>query len=167
MTGDVVLSAPAIQDRVRALALDVRRAVPQGLCLVGVLRGAAMFMADLARAIPGEVRLEYLMASSYGAARESQGVVRVGHITGDVFGLHVVVVEDIVDTGRTADAVLRTLYRMRPASLRLCSLLDKPSRRVVPVTLDFKGFEVADEFVAGYGLDAAGLYRNLPDVRLA
>jgi hypoxanthine phosphoribosyltransferase len=159
-----LISADAIAARVAALGQDIAREVPGGdLTVIGVLRGAFVFMADLVRAIPRPLRCDFLGVRSYGDATVSSGIVE---ITSDLLlpiaGEHVVLVEDIVDTGLTLRYLLEILEARRPASLRVCSLLSKPSRRRVEVPLHHVGFEVADQFVVGYGLDAAQQYRNLP-----
>src|SRR5690606_4965018 len=137
-------------------------AVP--ITCIGVLRGAVPFMADLTRAIPGPVFCEYLGVSSY-RGTESTGAVQLRQDLGaKIAGQHCILVEDIVDTGTTVEWLLRMLGEQPPASLRVATLLDKPSRRVVPVPIDYVGFRVPDVFVVGYGLDYDGLYRNLPHV---
>jgi hypoxanthine phosphoribosyltransferase len=131
--------------------------------LVCVLKGAFMFLADLTRHLEIRHEVDFMETSSYGARTESSGVVRILlDLERNIEGRHVVIVEDIVDSGRTLDYVTRNLETRDPASLRVCTLLNKPSRRVIDVPLDFVGFEVPDEFVVGYGLDFAEAYRNLP-----
>lgn len=133
--------------------------------LVGVLKGAVVFLADLMRAIDGPVECDFIAVSSYGESTRSSGIVRLTKdLSASIEGRDVLVVEDIVDTGRTLAYLLRNLQTRQPRSLRVCTLLDKPSRRAVPVTLDYVGFAVPDRFVVGYGLDHAGLHRNLPYV---
>jgi hypoxanthine phosphoribosyltransferase len=148
---------------VAALGSDIAARLPEGaLTAVGILRGAFVFMADLVRAIPRDVRCDFMGVRSYGAATETSGVVQ---ITSDlrlpISGQHVLLVEDIVDTGLTLRYLLDLLQAQAPASLQVCTLLNKPSRRRVEVPLDFVGFEIPDRFVVGYGLDAAQRYRNL------
>jgi hypoxanthine phosphoribosyltransferase len=133
--------------------------------LVGVLKGAVVFLADLMRAIDGPVECDFIAVSSYGESTRSSGIVRLTKdLSASIEGRDVLVVEDIVDTGRTLAYLLRNLQTRQPRSLRVCTLLDKPSRRAVPVTLDYVGIAVPDRFVVGYGLDHAGLHRNLPYV---
>ena len=149
-----------------ALGNEIAVRLPEGsFAAVGILRGAFVFMADLVRAIPRDVRCDFLGVRSYGAATETSGVVQ---ITSDlrlpISGKHVLLVEDIVDTGLTLRYLLDLLQAQGPASLQVCTLLNKPSRRRVEVPLDFVGFEIPDRFVVGYGLDAAQKYRNLPYV---
>ncbi len=163
-----LLSAERIAGRVNEIGAAIARdhSGDRPLWLVGALKGAAFFLADLARAVDRDDRIDFIQASSYGSATESSGNVRiVRDLDHDIAGCHVILVEDIVDSGRTANVLLRLLRgRARPASLRLATLLDKPSRRVEPVAIDYRGFEVDDQFVVGYGLDAAERYRNLPGV---
>ncbi len=130
---------------------------------IGVLRGAVVFMADLARAIKVPVMLDFMAVSSYGAGTNSSGVVRIlKDLDEDVAGKHVLVVEDIIDSGLTLTYLLENLKSRNPASLRLCTLLNKPDRRKIKVNIDYNGFTVPDYFVVGYGLDYAEKYRNLP-----
>jgi len=131
--------------------------------LVCVLKGAFMFLADLVRHLDMRHEVDFMEISSYGSGTASSGVVRILlDLEQNIEGRHVLVVEDIVDSGRTLDYVIRNLQTRRPASLRICTLLNKPSRREIEIPLDWVGFEVPDEFVAGYGLDFAEVYRNLP-----
>jgi len=131
--------------------------------LVSILKGALPFLADLMRAIPIRLSLDFLEVSSYGAGTTSSGVVRIlKDLAHPIEGRHVLVVEDILDTGHTLSFVLDHLRGQRPASVALCTLLDKPARRVVGVTPDYRGLEIPDKFVVGYGLDYAERYRNLP-----
>jgi len=131
--------------------------------LVGILTGAVIFLADLMRAIPGPVQCDFMAVSSYGATSRSSGVVKItADLSASVEGRDVVVVEDIIDTGRTIGYLRRNLETRHPRSVRVCALLDKIERREVPVELEYVGFTIPNEFVVGYGLDFAGLYRNLP-----
>lgn len=161
---EVYLSAEAIATRVRQLGREVRnaRAADDVLVVVGVLKGSFVFMADLVRAIEGPVQCEFLGVSSY-VGTESSGAVRITQdLAAEIEGRHVVLVEDVVDTGLTLDYLRRMLWQRNPASLQIVALLDKPSRRTVPVNVDLVGFEIPDLFVVGYGLDLHQLYRNLP-----
>ena len=167
----VLLSAQQIQSRVTALAAAIDADYPEAqasrLHLVVALKGACFFAVDLARAIRRGVSMDFVAASSYGARSQSSGRIRVTkNLDNDIAGLDVVLVEDIVDTGRTANYIARMLLAQRPRSLRIATLLDKPSRRIEPVNLDYVGFEVPDEFAVGYGLDFDECYRNLPDIRV-
>ncbi|MFN8606403.1 MAG: hypoxanthine phosphoribosyltransferase [Vulcanimicrobiota bacterium] len=131
--------------------------------VVVVLKGSAMFASDLLRQLCISVQVDYIGTSSYGDATESSGHVRiVKDIGASLQGRHVIIIEDIVDTGLTLDYLLRTLKLREPASLKICALLDKPSRRKVNVPVDYVGFSIEDRFVIGYGLDFASRYRNLP-----
>jgi hypoxanthine phosphoribosyltransferase len=133
--------------------------------LVGVLKGAVVFLADLMRAIEAPCECDFIAVSSYGASTRSSGIVELTKdLSMPIDGREVLVVEDIVDTGRTLTYLLRNLETRQPASVRVCALLDKAARREVPVSLDYVGFTIPDEFVVGYGLDYAGLFRNLPYV---
>jgi hypoxanthine phosphoribosyltransferase len=161
-----LISAQDIAARVADLGREIATRLPDGaLTAVGVLRGAFVFMADLVRAIPRDVRCDFLGVRSYGAATETSGVVQItSDLSLPVAGQHVLLVEDIVDTGLTLRYLLDLLQAREPASLHVCTLLSKPSRRRVDVPLDFVGFEIPDRFVVGYGLDAAQQYRSLPYV---
>jgi len=131
--------------------------------LVCVLKGAFVFLADLTRQLDMRHEVDFMEVSSYGAGTESTGIVRILlDLEQSIEGRHVLVVEDIVDSGRTLDYMVRNLRTRGPASVRVCALLSKPSRREVDVQLDWVGFEVPNEFVVGYGLDYAEAYRNLP-----
>jgi hypoxanthine phosphoribosyltransferase len=161
-----LISAQDIAARVTALGSEIAARLPQGaLTAVGILRGAFVFMADLVRVIPRDVHCDFLGVRSYGAATETSGVVQItSDLSLPISGQHVLLVEDIVDTGLTLRYLLDLLQAQGPASLHVCTLLNKPSRRLVEVPLDFVGFEIPDRFVVGYGLDAAQKYRNLPYV---
>jgi len=159
-----LLSAPQIAERVTALGAEIAARTPEGqLTVIGVLRGAFIFMADLVRAIPRPLRCDFLGVRSYGDATVSSGIVE---ITSDLLlpiaGEHVLLVEDIVDTGLTLKYLVEILEARHPKSLSVCALLSKPSRRRVDVKVDHVGFEVPDQFVVGYGLDAAQQHRSLP-----
>ncbi len=133
--------------------------------LVGILKGSFVFMADLVRALDFPLELDFIRLSSYGGGTQSSGSIIIEQrLRSSVRGRHVLVVEDIVDTGITVAFLLDHLKRKKPASLALCALLDKPSRRRVPVTINYLGTTVPDKFLVGYGLDFNEKYRNLPDV---
>lgn len=159
-----LLTAARLRARVRALGRRISADYAgRDLHLIGVLHGAFVFMADLVREIGRPMTCDFLRVSSYGAGTVSSGRLRMSiDFDRPIRGRDVLLVEDIVDTGRTASKVLASLRRKNPASLRLCALLHKPSRSEVPVTLDYLGFTVPDEFVVGYGLDYDARYRNLP-----
>jgi hypoxanthine phosphoribosyltransferase len=160
-----LLSAEQIAARIAVLGPEIRAAygdVP--IVCVGVLKGSFVFLADLIRAIPGDVRCEFLGVSSY-SGTESTGVVRITHdLPNNIEGAAILVVEDIVDTGLTLEFLQRNLQVRRPVMLKTCALLDKPTRRKVAVTLDFVGFTIPDAFVVGYGLDLDERYRGVPFV---
>ncbi|MCE2438665.1 MAG: hypoxanthine phosphoribosyltransferase [Candidatus Latescibacteria bacterium] len=131
--------------------------------LLGILKGALFFLADLSREISVVAEIEYMSVASYGKSTQSSGVVRIlKDLDRDIDGADVLLVEDIVDTGLTLEYLLRILASRRPRSLKVCSLLNKPARRVVDVPVDYVGFTIPDEFVVGYGLDYDQRYRNLP-----
>lgn len=161
---EVLLGADAIAGKVAELGARIARDyADRDPVLVSILKGALPFLADLMRCIPIRLSLDFLEVSSYGSSTTSSGVVRIlKDLAQPIEGRHVLVVEDILDTGHTLSFVLEHLRGQRPASLALCTLLDKPARRVVGVEPDYKGFEIPDKFVVGYGLDYAERYRNLP-----
>jgi hypoxanthine phosphoribosyltransferase len=133
--------------------------------LVGVLRGAAMVMADIMRQIDLPCEIDFMEVSSYGSGTSSSGVVRIlKDLEEDISGRDVLIIEDIIDSGLTLSYITRSLRARGPASLEICALLSKPSRRKVDLPVRYLGFEIPDEFVVGYGLDYAGAYRNLPDI---
>jgi hypoxanthine phosphoribosyltransferase len=133
--------------------------------LVGVLKGSFVFMADLIRHLDVPLELDFVRVCSYGDGQESSGIVRlVQSLSMPVKGRDVLVIEDIVDTGITISFVLEYLREQKPASLKLCALTDKPSRRRVPVAIDYVGLTVPDKFIVGYGLDCDERFRNLPDI---
>ena len=163
-----LISAQDIAARVATLGHEIAARLPDGtVTAVGVLRGAFVFMADLVRAIPRDIRCDFLGVRSYGAATETSGVVQItSDLSLPVAGQHVLLVEDIVDTGITLRYLLDLLEARWPASLHVCTLLSKPSRRQVEVPLHFVGFEIPDHFVVGYGLDAGQKYRSLPHIAI-
>jgi hypoxanthine phosphoribosyltransferase len=162
----VLISRDRIHRRIKQLAKEIRRDFPQQpLHLVGVLKGAVFFLADLARQISGEVSFDFIALSSYGKNTHSSGQVRLTRdLDSSIENKTVIVVEDILDTGMTLQYLLRVFQQRKPKALRVAVLLDKPSRRVTPVRADYVGFEIPNEFVVGYGLDYAERYRNLLDV---
>lgn len=161
---EVWIDRERIAERVAQLGAEIRAAYGPDttITVVGVLKGSFLFMADLVRAIDGPVVCEFLGVSSYVGTHSSGAVMITQDLKADVSGRHVVLVEDIVDTGLTLEYLRRTLEARNPASLRVVALLDKPSRRKVQVQVDQVGFEIPDLFVVGYGLDLDQLYRNLP-----
>lgn len=162
---DQMISAKAIAARVEALAGEISTsfAGTDKLVVVGLLRGSFIFIADLVREIDLPIEVDFLEVSSYGNAMESSREVRVlKDLRGEIAGRDVLVVEDIVDTGFTLTHVLKLLQTKGPARVDSCVLLDKPSRREVPIRATWTGFEIPDEFVVGYGIDYAQRNRNLP-----
>ncbi len=163
----ILIDEATLQRRVEELGQAVS-ADYQGkdLMLVCILKGGVAFLTDLMRRVTVPHEIDFMAISSYGGQRtESSGVVRIlMDLHADIAGRHVLLVEDIVDSGRTMDYLLRALQARNPASLRVCTLLNKPCRRVVDVPLDYIGFDIPDDFVLGYGLDFDEKYRNLPFV---
>jgi hypoxanthine phosphoribosyltransferase len=169
MMGDVAeVLIPS--EQIQAKVLEIGERITQDyagerLLLVGVLRGAVVVMGDLMRCIDLPCEIDFMDISSYGSGTSSSGVVRIlKDLEENVAGRHVLIVEDIIDTGLTLSYLRRSLLARDPASLEICALLAKPSRRRVELDVRYLGFEVPDEFVVGYGLDYAGAYRNLPDI---
>jgi hypoxanthine phosphoribosyltransferase len=157
-----LLSTEAIQDRVRAMAEEIRRDHPDELHLVCVLKGAFMFLADLLRALPDTTTIDFVAISSYGKSTRSSGEVRLlKDLDTGLEARNVVIVEDIVDTGLTLTYLQDILRARGPKTLKTACLLSKPSRRKVDVKVDYIGFTIEDKFVVGYGLDYAEKYRNL------
>ena len=154
-----LIAAGELRRRVRELALDLDATYPDGVVVVAVLKGSLIFLADLVRCLDVAVEVDFLAISTF--APDSGRVRLVKDLDTDVAGRHVVLVEDIVDTGLTLGFLLNELRRREPASLEVCALLDKSARRILPTPLRFVGFETPDAFVLGYGLDFAGRYRNL------
>ena len=157
------ISADRIEERVRGLAREIRRDHPDGVHLVCVLKGAFVFLADLARALEGNATLDFIAVSSYGSSTKSSGQVQLlKDLDYGIEGRDVVVVEDIVDTGLTLNYLQEILRARSPRTLRTACLLSKPSRRQVDVKVEYIGFTIEDRFVVGYGLDYGEKYRNLP-----
>jgi hypoxanthine phosphoribosyltransferase len=152
--------------RVKAVASQISKDFKgERVHLIGVLKGACFFLADLAREISLECSLDFIAVASYGKTKESSGQVRMlKDLDQNIAGLNVILVEDILDTGLTASYLLRIMKQRRPKTLKMAALLDKPSRRLKPVKGDYIGFTIPNEFVVGYGLDYAERYRNLKDV---
>src|SRR5436190_23028364 len=162
---DVLLTESQIRQRVRELAIEIRRDFPDGLHLVAVLKGAFMFLSDLIRNMEGFVSLDFMALSSYAKGTTSSGEVRLlKDLDTALEGRDVVIVEDIVDTGLTLHYLQDILRSRNPRSLRTACLLSKPSRRKIDVTVEYIGFTIEDRFVVGYGLDYAEQYRNLPHI---
>ncbi len=161
---EVLFSEEALKARVGEIARQIERDYEgKEVMLIGVLRGSFVFMADLCRAIRLPCTLDFMAVSSYGSGTTSSGQVQITKdLSEDITGRHIIVVEDILDTGNTLFYLLNLLQHRHPASIRLCALLDKPDRRTKPVRADYSGFSIPDAFVVGYGLDYAERYRNLP-----
>ena len=162
----VLVSEEAIRQRVRKLGAELKRVYgSEELTVIALMNGAILFTADLLRQIDNPVRLDCIRISSYGNATESQGKPKLVHsLTLDVTDRHVLIVDDILDTGKTLALVSGMIRGLQPASLRVCVLLDKKGRRQVPFEADFVGFVIPDKFVVGYGLDYAERYRNLTSI---
>jgi hypoxanthine phosphoribosyltransferase len=161
----ILITEDAIAGRIRELGQQISADYAQhgDLLLVGVLKGCAMFMMDLAREIDLPLALDFIAVASYGQSTESSGVVRmIKDLEADLADRHVLIVEDIIDSGLTLAYLHSHLLQRNPASLRICSLLNKPERRTADVAIDYLGFDIPNEFVVGYGLDYAERYRNLP-----
>ena len=162
----VLVDADSIQRRIRELAAEIDADYSdRQILLVGVLKGAVMMMADLARALHNDVEMDWMAVSSYGSGTRSSGVVRIlKDLDRDISGMHVLVVEDIIDSGLTLSWLLRNLKSRGPASVEVCTLLRKPDALRNPVVVKYIGFDIPSEFVVGFGLDYAERYRALPFV---
>ncbi len=160
----VLLSEETVDERIETLGKQISEDYAgKQVHLVGILKGSVFFMCELAKRITVPVSMDFMSVSSYGDGTSSSGIIRmVKDLDETLEGKEVIVVEDIIDSGRTLSYLLETLSRRLPASMKLCTLLDKPERRVKDVRVDYVGFEIPDEFVVGYGLDYAQKYRNLP-----
>jgi hypoxanthine phosphoribosyltransferase len=161
---EILITEEKIRKRVAELGEKITKDYKnKNLVLIGVLRGAVIFMADLARTISIPMVFDFIAISSYGAATKSSGVVRIlKDLDESIEGKDVLIVEDIVDTGLTLGYLFRILKSRKPASLKVCTLLTKNARRKVKVKVDYSGFDIPNKFVVGYGLDYAGRYRNIP-----
>jgi hypoxanthine phosphoribosyltransferase len=162
---EVLISSELLRTRVAELGRQITRDYQDrgdDLVLVGVLKGSFVFLADLCRAIELPAAVDFIGIASYGDETESSGVVQItADIARPIEGKHVILVEDIIDTGLTAHYLITNLATRKPASLRMCSLLHKPDRKIRDVRIDYLGFEIPNKFVVGYGLDVAQRYRNL------
>jgi hypoxanthine phosphoribosyltransferase len=163
---EVLITSQEIEDKVREIGARITEDYKgEKPLLIGILRGAVVIMSDLMRNIDLQCELDFMDISSYGTGTSSSGVVRIlKDLEEDITDRHVLIVEDIIDTGLTLSYLMRSLHARKPASLEICALLSKPSRRRADLDVRYLGFEVPDEFVVGYGLDYAGAYRNLPDI---
>jgi len=164
--GEILIEEEPLQARIAELGAEISREYDgRDLLLVGVLKGAVFFMADLMRELTVPCEIDFMAISSYGAATDSSGVVRIlKDLDANIAGRDVLVVEDIIDSGLTLSYLMRSLKARKPASLEVCALLTKPERREIDVPVKFVGFEIPNKFVIGYGLDFAERYRNLPYV---
>jgi hypoxanthine phosphoribosyltransferase len=162
----ILVSKEEIKEKTIELAQQISKDYAgKEIVLVGVLKGGFVFLADLMREITIPVDMDFIAVSSYGDSTSSSGVVRIiKDIDIDVTGKHVLIVEDLVDTGLTLSYIKELFNTRAPASVKICTALDKPSRRKVKIDVDYEGIIIPDEFVIGYGLDYKGKYRNLPDV---
>ncbi|MDQ3067325.1 MAG: hypoxanthine phosphoribosyltransferase [Actinomycetota bacterium] len=164
--GEILIEQEPLQARIAELGQEISREYDgRDLLLVGVLKGAVFFMADLMRELTIPCEIDFMAISSYGAATDSSGVVRIlKDLDANIAGRDVLVVEDIIDSGLTLSYLMRSLGARKPASLEICALLTKPERREIEVPVKFVGFEIPNKFVIGYGLDFDERYRNLPYV---
>jgi len=164
--GEILIDADALRTRIAELGDEISAEYAgRELLLIGVLKGAVFFMADLMRHLTVPCEVDFMAISSYGAQTDSSGVVRIlKDLDINIEGRHVLVVEDIIDSGLTLSYLMRNLESREPASLEICALLTKPSRREIDVPVRWIGFEIPNKFVIGYGLDFAERYRNLPYV---
>jgi hypoxanthine phosphoribosyltransferase len=163
---EVLLTQAQIKRRVKSIARKIKAAYgDKEFTIISLINGAVLFTADLMREIDNPVRLDCIRVSSYGTKTKSIGAPQIIHsLTIDIARRHVLLIDDILDTGKTLKLVSELILKLKPASLRTCVLLDKKARREVPIEADFVGFEIPDKFVVGYGLDFAERYRNLPGI---
>jgi hypoxanthine phosphoribosyltransferase len=161
---EIVLTEERIRERIAEIGAQISGDYgDEPVLMIAVLRGAALFIADLSRQISSPIEIDFMAVSSYGSSTKSSGVVRIiKDLEEDIEGRHVLVVEDILDTGLTLKYLLKNLASRKPKSLEVCTLLSKDGKQRVPISCKYIGFEVPDEFVVGYGLDYAERYRNLP-----
>ena len=163
---EILITQQQLADRVKELGREITEEYRgRELLMVGILKGSVPFMADLMRAVDLDLKIDFMSVSSYGNATSTSGVVRIlKDLDSDIRDKNVLIVEDIVDTGLTLAYLKEYLASRNPASLKIATILDKPSRRKADITPDYVGFEVEDKFIVGYGLDASQRYRNLPYV---
>ena len=162
----VLLSGEEIEKRVSEIAAEITEDYAgESVLMVGILRGAVVFFSELVKRVDLDLRFDFMVVSSYGSGTDSSGEIRIiKDLSQPIEGMNVIIVEDIIDTGYTLKNLKRLLLTRNPKSLKICSLLDKPSRRKVELEGDYIGFKVPNEFVVGYGLDYNEKYRNLPDI---
>jgi len=165
---EILFTQAEIADRVRAIGEQISADYAgESVVLIGVLKGAAIFLADLSRTITVSNTFDFVAVSSYGRARVSSGAVKlIKDIDNPIEGKHVILVEDILDTGLTLSYLRGLMLQHKPASLKIATCLDKPERRLVPIEADYVAFKIPNRFVIGYGMDYSEIYRNLPDIRL-
>ncbi|MBQ1249761.1 MAG: hypoxanthine phosphoribosyltransferase [Selenomonadales bacterium] len=161
---EVLLTEQMLKDKVAELGAAITRDyADKEIFAIGILRGAVVFMADLIRAIERPVQIDFMAVSSYGMQADSSGIVRIlKDLDSSITGKHVLIIEDIIDSGQTLSYLIKNLTERKPASIQLCTLMNKPERRKVDLPVKYVGFEIPNEFVVGYGLDYAEKYRNLP-----
>lgn len=160
----ILYSVETLNDRIKSLGQEITEAYKgKKLIIVGVMKGANVFVADLIRNIDVDIVLDFIVVSSYGASTESTGVIRLlKDLDENISGEHVLIVEDIIDSGLTLEYLVQNFETRHPQSIKICTLLNKTERRKVDVPVDYIGFQVPDEFIVGYGIDYAEKYRNLP-----
>ena len=165
---DVLFNRDQIAERVKAIGAQISEEYKgQSIVLIGVLKGAAIFLADLARSIQVDNTFDFVAVSSYGRARVSSGAVKlIKDIDNPIEGKHVILVEDILDTGLTLSFLRQMMLQHKPASLKIATCLDKPERRLVPIEADYVCFSIPNRFVIGYGMDFAERYRGVADIRI-
>lgn len=165
---DILFTQAQIAERVQAIGGQITADYAGfEVVLIGVLKGAAIFLSDLARAIKVDNTFDFVAVSSYGRAKVSSGAVKlIKDIDNPIEGKHVILVEDILDTGLTLSYLRGLMLQHKPASLKIATCLDKPERRLVPIEADYVGFKIPNQFVIGYGMDYAERYRGVPDIRL-
>ncbi len=163
---EILISTDEIHERIKELGHQITKDYEgKNLMLVGILKGAVIFMSELAQNIDLPITMDFMAVSSYGRSSQSSGVVRIiKDLDSHIEGKDILIIEDIIDTGLTLNYLTENLKKRGPKSVKICTLLDKPERREVEVPVDYVGFEVPDEFIVGYGLDYAEKYRNLPYV---
>lgn len=160
----ILFDKDVLANKVRELGEQISKDYAgEEVLLVGILKGASVFLSDLIRQISLPTYIDYMVVSSYGNSAETSGVVRIiKDLEDNIEGKNIIIVEDIIDTGLTLEYLRKNLLSRQPKSLKICTLLDKPARREKEMTIDYKGFEVPDDFIIGYGIDYAEKYRNLP-----
>lgn len=160
---DVLIDEEKIEKRITELANEIMKDYEgENIVLLGILRGSVIFMSELAKKIKNDMELEFIQIQSY-EGEESTGKIKLTQdLTGEIEGKNVIIVEDIIDTGRSLSFLLEYLKKFNPKSLKICTLLSKPSRRLIEIPVDYTGFTIGNEFVVGYGLDYNQKYRNLP-----